>query len=85
MMTSFRNLSKDFLNCYQTKTDREMLQHDFPFVGNLMTFFLPKKKKRKKKREIITYSFSIFIFSIFVQKFKPKKKEKENPNHDMCI
>jgi hypothetical protein len=39
MTRSFRNLYKHFKNCYQTKTNREMLQQDFQFFENLMTFF----------------------------------------------
>jgi hypothetical protein len=31
MMTNFKNLFKQLKNCYQTKTNREMSQHDFQF------------------------------------------------------
>jgi len=56
------------------KLNGEMLQHDFPFVGNLMTF---SPKKRKKKKRETTYSFSIFIFSYLCKISNPKKKKKE--------
>jgi hypothetical protein len=52
-MTSFRNLSKHLKNCYQTKTNREMSQHDFQFFGNL-----------RKSLKVVEYSLFIFIFHI---------------------
>jgi hypothetical protein len=51
------NLSKHLKGCYQTKTNREMLKHDFQFFGNLMIYFFSQKI-------IIFFSF----FLTFVQK-----------------
>jgi hypothetical protein len=56
MTTCSRNLIKHFLNYYQTKTNKEMSQHDFQNFENLMIFFL--------KQIVIEYSFFIFIFHI---------------------
>jgi len=69
-MTCSRNLFKHLKNKYQTKTNKEMSQFDFQFIGDLMTFFLQKKK-------VIKFSLLIFIFHICAN-FKPKKEE-------MCI
>jgi hypothetical protein len=46
-----------------------MLQHDFQFFANLMTFFSNKK--------MIKYSLFIFIFHIYA-KFQTKKKKKKD-------
>jgi hypothetical protein len=51
------NLSKHLIFFYQTKTNKEMFQHDFQFFANLITFFLKYKK-------VIKYSIFIFIFHI---------------------
>jgi len=61
MMSCSRNLSKHFFFFYQTKTNREMFQHDFQFFVNLMNFFLKKK------------SDQIFPFHICAN-FQTKKK-----------
>jgi hypothetical protein len=74
MMACSRNLSKHLKICYQTKTNREMFQHDFQFFANLMIFFLKQKSN-------IPFSY---LFFTFVHIFKPKKKEKKT-SHDMCI
>ncbi len=66
MMTCFRNLSKLFFNCYQTKTNRKMFQHDFQFFADLMIFF------SQKKEEVIKHCFLIFIFHICA-KFQTKE------------
>jgi len=71
-MACSRNLSKHLKICYQTKTNREMFQHNFHFFANLMTFF------SKKKWSNIPFSY---LFFTFVQNFKPQKK----PSRDMCI
>jgi hypothetical protein len=36
MMKNCKNLSKKLKICYQTKTDKEMLQHDFQFFENVI-------------------------------------------------
>jgi hypothetical protein len=56
----------------KSKTNREMLQHDFEFFANLMTF-LSQKKKWSKKNNII------YIFT-FMQNFKPKKTKCQKMN-----
>jgi hypothetical protein len=45
-----------------------MLQHDFQFFANIMTFFSPKKRSNSP--------FSYLLFT-FMQIFKPKKKKKK--------
>jgi len=62
------NLSKHFLNCYQTKTNRKMLRHDFQFFANLMTFFSPKKW--------LNVHFS-YLFLHLCKISHPKKKKKK--------
>ncbi len=64
MMTYSRNLSKH-LNCYKTKTNKEMLQNDFQTFTNIMIFSL--------KIKVIKYSLFIFIFHICA-KFQIKKR-----------
>jgi hypothetical protein len=66
-MTCFKNLFKHLKNCDQTKTNNEMLRHDFQFFSNIMTFFSPKKRSNSP--------FSYLLFT-FVQIFKPKKEKK---------
>jgi hypothetical protein len=73
-MTCSRNLCKHLKICYQTKTNREMPQHDFNFFVNLINFFVNKKK-------VIKYFLFIFIFHIY-ENFQTKKKKT---CHDMCI
>jgi hypothetical protein len=51
------NLSKHLKGCYETKTNREMLEYDFKFFVNLMIF--PLKK--------IKYFLFIFIFHFFAK------------------
>jgi hypothetical protein len=41
------NLSKHLKGCYPTKTNREMLKHDFHIFDNLMIFFSPQKNQKK--------------------------------------
>ncbi len=72
-MTCFRNLSKLFLNCYQTKTNRKMFQHDFQFFADLMIFFSQKKKSDQ--------AFLFYICFSHLCKITNKKKS----GHDMCI
>ncbi len=43
IMTCCRNLFKHLKICYQTKTNKEMSQHDFYFLINLMTFSQKRK------------------------------------------
>ncbi len=43
MVIGSKNLSKHLKNYYQTKTNIEMLEHDFQSFANLMTFFSKKK------------------------------------------
>jgi hypothetical protein len=62
MMTCSRNLFKHLKHCYQIKTNREMLQHDFHFFVNLVTFSFFK---------VIKYALFIFIFHICA-KFQTK-------------
>jgi hypothetical protein len=71
----------------QTKTNIEMLQHDFPLCGKSNDFFSPKKKKKeKKKRERDYYIFFFHIHISYLCKISnPKKMKIKNPNHDMCI
>jgi hypothetical protein len=69
-MTSSKNLSKHMNNYFQIKTNREMLEHDFQFFGNLMIYFY----------ENDWYSLFIYIFHV-CEKFQTKKKIY----HDMCI
>jgi hypothetical protein len=57
-MTCFMNLSKHLKGCYETKTNREMLEYDFQIFANLNDFLKTKIK--------------YFLFT-FVQNFKPKK------------
>jgi hypothetical protein len=64
MMTCSRNLFKHLKHCYQIKTNREMLQHDFHFIVNLMTFSFFK---------VIKYSLFIFIVHICA-KFQTKER-----------
>jgi len=66
-MTCSKNLFKHLKNSYQTKTNKEMLQHDFQFFANIKTFFSPK--------QLSNSPFSYLLFT-FVQIFKPKKKKK---------
>jgi len=66
-MTCSKNLFKHLKNSYQTKTNNEMLQHDFQFFANIKTFFSPK--------QLSNSPFSYLLFT-FVQIFKPKKKKK---------
>jgi hypothetical protein len=47
------NLSKHLKGCYQTKTNREMLKHDFHIFDSLMILFFPQKNQKK-----ISYLFS---------------------------
>jgi len=63
MMACSRNISIHLKNCYQTKTNKEMFQHDFQFFANLMIFFAEKKGD-----QIIPFSY---LFFTFVQNFKP--------------
>ncbi len=70
VLRTYLNILK---NCYQTKTNRGMFQHDFQFFANLMTFF-----SKRKKWSNIPFSY---LFFTFVQIFKPKKKR----SRDMCI
>ncbi len=67
MMTCSRNLSKNLKNCYKTKINKEMFQHDFQFFCKYNNFFLPKTKWSN-----ILFSY---LFFTFVQNFKPKKKK----------
>jgi hypothetical protein len=73
-MTCSKNLFEHLKFCYQTKTNKEMSQHDFKFFSkNDLKFcksndFFLKKEKTK-------YFLFIFIFHI-CEKFK--KKEKKN-------
>ncbi len=60
-----RNLFKHLKDCYQTKTNREMLQHDFHFSTNVVIFF--------SKKEVIEYSLFMFIFHICA-KFQRRKR-----------
>ncbi len=62
MMACSRNKFKWFLKCYQTKTNREMFQHDFQFFTNLMIF----------SQNINKNPFSYLILK-FLYNFKPKK------------
>jgi hypothetical protein len=75
MMACSRNLSKHLENCYKTKINKEMFQHDFQNFCKSNDFFLPKKK-------VIKYSLLIFIFHICA-KFQTKKKKK--PSRHTCI
>jgi hypothetical protein len=68
-MTCSRNLFKHSKNCYQTKTNRKMSQHDFYFFANLMIFFSQKKKVTK------IFSFHIY-FSHLWKISNPKNKIK---------
>jgi hypothetical protein len=63
-MKSPRNLFKQLKDCYQTKTNGEMMQHDFHFLTNIVIFNL------KKKRSNIPFSC---LFFTFVQNSKKKK------------
>jgi len=63
-MTCCRNLFKHLKHWYQIKTNREMLQHDFQFFVNLMSFSFLKKWSN--------ISFS-FYFS-HLSKFSNQKK-----------
>jgi hypothetical protein len=72
MMACSRNLLKHLKICYQTKTNREMSQHDFQFFYKSKDLFL------KKKWQNILFSY---LFFTFVQNFKPKTKDL----HGMCI
>ncbi len=63
MMTCSRNPSKHLKNCYQTKTNMKMFQHDIHFFPNLMNLFSPNKKVIK------------YLLFTFVQNFKPKKEK----------
>jgi hypothetical protein len=74
MMACSKNLSKHLKNCYQTKINMEMFQHDFQSFANLMIFF---SKKRIKN------SLFIFIFHICA-KFQTQKKKKKH-GHAMFI
>jgi hypothetical protein len=65
-MTCSRNLFKHLKNCYQTITNREMLQHDVQSFANLTIVFSKMKIK-------IKYSLFISIFHICA-KFQTKKK-----------
>jgi hypothetical protein len=78
MMTCSNNLFKHLKHCYQTKTNSEMLQHDFHFFENLMTL---------KKKVIKYFSFHIY-FSQFSKISNPKKNRKrKRKTHcdNMCI
>jgi hypothetical protein len=66
MMTCSRNLSKDLKYCYKTKTNKEMLQHDFQKFTNLIIF--------SSKIKVIKYSFFIFIFHICAKKHLKRKR-----------
>ncbi len=70
-MTSSKKLFKHEKNCFQIKTNREMLQHDFHFFGIEWFIFI----------KMINYSFFIFIFHICA-KFQTKTKIYHD---DMCI
>jgi hypothetical protein len=59
-LRTYLNISKNY---YQTRSNREMLQHDYHFFGNLMIFF-PQKSD---------WMFFSYIFFTFVQIFKQKK------------
>jgi hypothetical protein len=73
-MTCFKNLSKHYKICHQTKTNRKMFQLDFQFSVNLMIFF----SKKEEKWSNIPFSY---LFFTFVQNFKQRNKS----GHDMCI
>lgn len=65
MMTSSRNLSKHLKNCYPTKTNEEMSQHDSQFFGikkkmiNCFLFIFMHNFKPKKKRLVMTCGESL--------------------------
>jgi hypothetical protein len=60
-MTCSRNLFKHLKTCYQTKTNREMLQYDL-HLKKYNDFFLPKKKYQ-------IYFYFIFIFQTKERRF----------------
>jgi len=63
-MKSPRNLFKHLKDCYQTKTNKEMMQHDFHFLTIIVIF------SQKKKSSNIPFSC---LFFTFVQNSKKKK------------
>jgi hypothetical protein len=66
-MTCSRNLFKHFLNCYQIKINREILQHGFSILFKSNDFFF-----QKKSDQIFLFSY---LFLTFVQNFKDKEKD----------
>jgi hypothetical protein len=77
MMTCSRNLFKNLKNCYQTKTNKKMSQHDFYFFGKSNEFFL------KKKSDKIVY-FHIY-FSHLCRISNQQKKKKQKTHNGMYI
>jgi hypothetical protein len=72
MMTCFKNLFKHLKNCYQTKMNREMSQHNSVFCKCTEFFF------QKKKKNWWNVPFS-YLFFTFVQNIKPQKKNLSWP------
>jgi hypothetical protein len=72
-MTCSRNLFKHFLNCYQIKINREILQHGFSILFKSNDFF--------SKKKVIKYS----LFRIYFWHLCKILKKKKKIHHDTCI
>jgi hypothetical protein len=66
-LRTYLNSSKNY---YQTRTNKEMLQHDYHFFGNIMIF---------SQKNVIEYFFRICFSPLC------KISNKKKTHHDMCI